>query len=450
MASADSLNPSNGMVANSGAYRALVASAASNPEQMERLYQTACRAGAASAFAETITTAHQESPENLLYSAWYYRLHPPVADGAPGWFASMWTWVAPIGVILGLALWILSEPTMKGAANSPLLAFVVGPLVALAIVLFLATGGRRTLAMLFAGVALAAMSVYTVLLPGSLSDARAVLILLHVPLLAWAAIGLAALGWRSNARDRFAFITKSLEAIGTGGVFGIAGGIFAAVAIGLFEVLSIHLPNEVIRLVVSLVAGLVTVFAVATVYDPALAPARQEFGRGFGRVLTVLMRVLLVLSLIVLAIYIVTIPLNFSAPFEDRATLIIYNVMLFGVIALLVGGAPVNADDLAPQTHAWLRGVIIAVAALTALVSIYALAATVYRTTLGDLTMNRTTIIGWNIINIALLIALLIRQVRATRETWVAAIQSVFAWGAIAYVVWAAVVGLALPWVFAH
>ena len=35
MASADSLNPSNGMVANSGAYRALVASAASNPEQGE-------------------------------------------------------------------------------------------------------------------------------------------------------------------------------------------------------------------------------------------------------------------------------------------------------------------------------------------------------------------------------------------------------------------------------
>jgi hypothetical protein len=28
------------------------------------------------------------------------------------------------------------------------------------------------------------------------------------------------------------------------------------------------------------------------------------------------------------------------------------------------------------------------------------------------------------------------------------AIQSVFAWGAIAYVTWAAVVGLALPWLF--
>ena len=450
MESADALNPSNDMAASRDSYRALIASAATNPEQMERIYQAARRAGASSAFADAITAAHQESPENLLLSAWHYRLHPPVVDGAPGRFASMWTWVAPIGIVLGLAFWILSEPGMKGAANSPLVAFLVGPLVALAIVLFLATGGRRTLAMLFAGVALGAMSVYVVLLPNAISDTRAALILLHVPLLAWAAIGLAALGWRSGARDRFAFITKSLEAIGTGGVFGIAGSIFAAVAIGLFEVLSIHLPDEIIRLALSLVAGLVTAFAVATVYDPALAPARQEFGRGFGRVLNVLMRVLLVLSLVVLAIYVVAIPFNFSAPFEDRSTLIIYNVMLFGVIALLVGGAPVNADDLSPQTQSWLRGVIIAVAALTALVSIYALAATIYRTALFDFTINRTTIIGWNIINIALLIGLVIRQVRATRETWVAAIQWVFAWGAIAYVVWAAIVGLALPWVFAQ
>ncbi|HEU4784784.1 MAG TPA: hypothetical protein VFS83_15705, partial [Ktedonobacterales bacterium] len=120
-------------------------------------------------------------------------------------------------------------------------------------------------------------------------------------------------------------------------------------------------------------------------------------------------------------------------------------------IAVLIGSTPVNSDDLSPQMQSLLRGAIVAVAALTALVSLYALAATVYRTSVFDgLTMNRTTIIGWNIINIALLIALLVGQIRASRENWAVAIQAVFAWGAIAYVVWAAVVGLALPWLFAR
>src|SRR5690349_3925020 len=191
-------------------------------------------------------------------------------------------------------------------------------------------------------------------------------------------------------------------------------------------------------------------FAVATVYDPARRPDQQEFARGLGWLLTVLMRVLLALSVVVLAMYVVAIPFNFTAPFENRSTLIIYNVMLFGVISVLIGSVPVNSDGLSPRMQSLLRGAIIAVAALTALVSLYALTATVYRTaTFDGLTMNRTTIIGWNVINITLLIALLVGQIRASRERWTVAIQSVFAWGAIAYVVWAAAVGLALPWLFA-
>jgi hypothetical protein len=450
MTSADSLNPIHGLPVAGTDYLALIRGAGANPEALERLYQAARRAGGGGAFRAAIAAAHQESPENLLYGAWYYRLHQPDAEGMARRFAGISTWAVPIGVVLGMALWIFSDST-SFRVHTPLLIFLAAPLVALAIVVFLAMSGRRSLAQALAGVALGAMVAYIFLLPASISSSQGALVALHLPLLAWGAIGLAALGWRSSSRARFGFITKSLEAIGTGGVFGIAGGIFAVVAIGLFEALDVQVPDIVIRLVVGLIAGLVTIIAIATVYDPALAPDQQEFGRGFGRLLNVLMRVLLALSLIVLVVYVVVIPFNFGAPFQDRTTLIIYNVMLFGVIAVLIGSTPVNSDDLAPQMQSLLRGAIIAVAALTALVSLYALAATVYRTAAFDgLTMNRTTIIGWNVINIALLIALLVGQIRASRENWTVAIQSVFAWGAIAYVIWAAVVGLALPWLFAQ
>ena len=448
MASADSLNPSGAVANGVDSYRVAIRGAAANPEALERIYQTARRTGASAAFTQAIAAAHQEAPDNLLLSAWYYRLHPPESANAAGRFMQTWLSIIPIGLVLGLALAVFSSPSPDFRANAPLLVFLAPPIVALAIILFLAMGGRRMLAQPLAVVALGAMIAYIFLLPNPLSDGRAVLILIHVPLLAWAAIGLAALGIRSTTGARFAFITKSIEAIGSGGVFGAAGVVFATVAIALFEVLGVHLPEEIFRLVVSLIVGLVLMFAVATVYDPARRPDQQEFARGLGWLLTVLMRVLLALSVVVLAMYVVAIPFNFTAPFENRSTLIIYNAMLFGVIAVLIGSVPVNSDGLSPRMQSLLRGAIIAVAALTALVSLYALAATVYRTSIYDFTMNRTTIIGWNLINIALLIALLVGQIRASRERWAASIHAVFAWGAIAYVIWAAVVGLALPWIF--
>lgn len=448
MESADSLHPSEGEPTLAASYLTAIRGASTNPEAIENLFRAASREGGASAFASAVTSAHDAAPDNLLFSAWYYRLRQIAEDSSTGRFTRAWLWIVPIGVLLGLAITVSSDPALAFKVGVPLLAFLVGPLVAFAIVLFLASGGRRSLALPLAGVALGLMTVYVFLLPGSISNARAVLVVLHLPLLAWAAIGLAALGWRSSSGQRFAFITKSLEAIGTGGVFGIAGGIFAAVAIGMFNVLDVRLPNVVMRLVVGLVAGLVAMFAVATVYDPSLAPGQQEFGRGFGKVLTVLMRVLLALSLVVLVVYIVAIPFNFAAPFQNRNTLIIYNMMLFGIIALLIGSTPMTADGVAARVQPLLRGTIIAVAALTTLVSLYALTAIIYRASIDGLTMNRTTVIGWNIINIALLLAVLARQVRTSREAWSLALQQVFAWGAIAYVVWAAVAGLALPWLF--
>jgi len=82
---------------------------------------------------------------------------------------------------------------------------------------------------------------------------------------------------------------------------------------------------------------------------------------------------LLPLTLIVLAIYLVAIPFYFSARLENRDVLIIYNLMLFAIVGLL--------------------------------------------------TPNRLTVIGWNSINIGILGSLIVTQIRAGREGWVEALQ---------------------------
>jgi uncharacterized membrane protein len=157
------------------------------------------------------------------------------------------------------------------------------------------------------------------------------------------------------------------------------------------------------------------------------------------------MWLLLPLSLVVGAIYLVAIPFNFLGPFRSRELLFVYNAMLFAVLALLVGATPVHEEDLPARYGKWLRTGILALAAMAVVVSLYALSATVYRTLQGALTPNRLTVIGWNIINIAILVVMLYRLVRRRTEAWSEAVHSAIGQGTVAYIFWTAALVLGLP-----
>jgi hypothetical protein len=82
------------------------------------------------------------------------------------------------------------------------------------------------------------------------------------------------------------------------------------------------------------------------------------------------------------------------------------------------------------------------------LVSVYALAAILYRTSIDRLTPNRLAFIGWNGINILLLILLLIYQYQAKTKEWLQQLYRAYSAGTILYGVWTVVVILAIPWLF--
>ena len=231
---------------------------------------------------------------------------------------------------------------------------------------------------------------------------------MHLPLLAWAGVGAYLIARHRDPANRFSFLIKSLEVFILGGLFVIAGGLFTAITFGLFQALDVDLPEVVQRLFIAGGGGLIPVVATAVIYNPAQPPAEQAFDEGLSKLVALLMRILLPLALLVLLVYLAFIPFNFRAPFENRDVLIVYNGMLFAVVALLVGATPVRLADVAPGLGRWLRLGIIAVAALALIVSLYALAAILYRTVLDRLTPNRLAFIGWNVVNIGLLALVLL------------------------------------------
>jgi hypothetical protein len=281
--------------------------ARSNPQRLEALYQTARDAGAEERFREALLASYREFPTNLLYAAWYYRLQLSAARSEPHARAADWQLAIPISVALGLVYFALSDPAWVIMRGVPYLAMLWAPLAALAILWFVTLVARRGyVRAALVSVGLIALSAY-VLTVGQLVGSAAAntyltLMALHVPLLAGCAVGLAVLGWRSSASDRFGFLTKSIEVIATAGVAAIAGGIFVGLTYAIFQAIGVTLPDVMTRLLVAGGAGLIPVLAVAAVYDPRLAPHAQDFRRGFARVLAILMRALLPLTLLVLVI----------------------------------------------------------------------------------------------------------------------------------------------------
>lgn len=442
-------------------YQEKVGLLADDPEQLEQLYQTAVRQGTATEFHQAIEASYAGAPGNLLYAAWHVRLRQAAVEAGTSFVA--WAWVIPLALANGLVFWFLSDErftiTIQGAGLVgrdflPAVFLLAGPVAAVFVLAYLTGAGRRAwgLGAVVAAVLLGAAGYVLLVYPQTgtrpFQEQYLTLMAFHLPLLAWAGVGAFLVHDHRDAENRFAFLIKSLEVGIMGGLFLIAGGLFTGITIGLFDALDVTFPESVQRLFIAGGAGLIPVVAVAVIYNPRLAPARQSFSDGLSKLVALLMRVLLPLTLLVLAVYLVFVAFNFREPFENRDVLIIYNAMLFAVVALLVGATPLRQRDLSPGLSRLLRAAIVAVAALALLISLYALAAIVYRTVNDRLTPNRLAFIGWNVVNVVLLAVLLFHQLRAGPGEWVRALHHAFSVGTVLYAVWTAVVILATPWLF--
>jgi hypothetical protein len=447
-------------------YYDTVSTLAEDPEQLELVYQEALKAGEVDVFKQAIDASHTNAPENLLYAAWFHRLKHTVAQ-AKGYVVA-WAWVIPLAVLNALLFWWLSDDRFMIATEGfqgtqsnymPAIVLLVGPLSAIFVLIYLAAVGRkrwplRPLAMSgLIGVVLLAVSAYVLLTYPQLGtvpfqEQYLTLMAMHLPLLAWAGVGAFSIARHRDPANRFSFLIKSLEVFIVGGLFVIAGGLFTAITIGLFGALDVDFPELVQRLFIAGGGGLIPVVATAVIYNPTVPPAEQAFDEGLSKLVALLMRILLPLTLLVLLVYLAFIPFNFRAPFENRDVLIIYNGMLFAVVVLLVGATPVSLANISSRLARWLRLAIVAIAVLALIVSLYALAAILYRTVLDRLTPNRLAFIGWNLINIGLLALVLVFQVRATEKRWLHGLHRAYSAGTVAYAVWTLAMILSLPWLF--
>jgi hypothetical protein len=448
-------------------YSTAIESALNDPKSLEELYQEARGAGETGEFAAEVASRYSSSRENVLLAAWYYRLQPEAARAASQTIERgreiNWRLAIALSIALSVIYWLLAGDISSPGLQFPNIFLGWMPAAACMIIasLVLATWRRQPISgsarypflasprgALLIIFGLVAITAYAYWMAASSHVAYRTLMVLHLPLLAWIAVLLYIVGPGSDDPNRFAALIKSAEIVLTGGIFFGAAMAFVAITMGLFGAIGVNFPEPVQRWLFVGVPGLIPVLAVALVYDPNLPPAAQRIDQGLPKLIFSVARIFLPFALMVGVIYILLIPANFFKPFEQREVLIVYNAMLFGVMALLVFATPLDVADVPERWRTNLRRAILALAVLTVLVSLYALSATVYRTVIGGLTINRVTVVGWNVINIALLCLFLYRQFRYGRTKWIPSTQSVFRIGIIGYAIWTVFIVVAIPILF--
>ena len=426
-----------------------------NPKLLENLFLTAQQENQLTEFDADLQTCYQEASDNVLYAAWYYRLQRAErGDDQADSGRVNWKLAVPLATMIGLIFWALSldDLGLNFADGMPYLmqiwALIAGAFVIAFLTLTTKRHLERAIAVLIGFLGFGAYAMLFSILPNDRNYQT--LAAVHLPLLAWIGVGVTVL-WRKSAhQNRFTFLIKSVDVIVRCGVYAAGGAAFVAMTYALFQTIDIHIPEEVEKLIFPGGIGVIILLATVSTYDPRFEPVAQNFRFGLSKLVSTLMRLLMPLTLLVLIVfgYFILQPENFWIPFNDRDALITYNAVLFAVVFLLVGAIPVRAKDLPQKIQSPLRKGAIAVAILTVLVSLYAMSATLYRTYLGTITMNRMAVIGWNTINIGILILLIYRLLRSGQDGWVQSAQSTFGTGMYAYIVWTIFIILFVPFIF--
>jgi len=427
--------------------------AQNNVADLEQLYRQAEADGETHVFKEAIAQGIAKQPQHTLFLAWAYRLNLlPAVENTDVHIAQRNHWQKAIGIslVLGFLFLLLSgnqPPVPFPNPKHPHFWLGWSPILALAVLTFLSPLNRANGQPYgIWGIVIVVIGAFTTFAFWHQTGAIAVLAALHLPFVVWAAIGASVVRQHNNPAIQFhAFSVKSVETVLTGGIYFGAFMIFLMLTYGIFSALNIKIADSTMQKAVAWGIGAISLLSLASVYNPSISPTAQNWTSGLTRLLGILTRLLLPLTLGVLALYtFYFIPVYFWRPFEERDVLMVYNATIIAILVLIaLSVAYTDGQTLRQQTL--LRHALHVLGFLTGLLNLYALVAIIYRINTYDLTPNRYAVFGWNMITLMILVVIIVTLWRAQPNTWAIKLRESLARISILTIVWALWVLFILP-----
>ena len=171
-----------------------IQAAKNDPQKLEQLYQTAQKEGRSEVFQSDLLACYQETPDNLLYAAWFYRFQQTAEPAVKPRREVNWVLAVPLSILTGLIFWALSDlENLIYLDHLPILALWWSPIATMSALIFMTvTAKSNRVRALALGLGLFAATAYAMLLAPGLDVSWKInhyidLAAIHIPLLCWIA-----------------------------------------------------------------------------------------------------------------------------------------------------------------------------------------------------------------------------------------------------------------------
>ena len=403
-----------------------------NPEFLETAYR---KDGAA--FKQAFVEAYPTVKDELLAKAWYERLNYKQSDISWG-IKNEWKVVTLLAILVATVALL---PNFINVEQDIFYAKNVGFIVFPALMVYFVWKQHQPLNKLIAPLVITLISaLYINLLPAPLKSDSVSQAFFHLPLFLWVIFGYVYIGGDFTATGKkINFLRFNGDLVVLSGLMLIAGGLFTAITINLFEVLKVNITTIYFNYFVAIGLSIVPLFAAYLI---------ENNGYLVHKVSPVIARIFTPLVTITLFVYLVTIFFTGTYPTANRDYLLLFNVLLIAVMALILfslSEVAKHAQQKSNQIILWVLSV------LAIIVNGIALGAILYRINDFGFTPNRLAVLGGDIlilVNLLLVSFNLFKVVNGRVE--VEKVESSIALFLPLYFVWTAFVTFGFPILFQY
>ena len=402
---------------------ALIITNISNPAALEQLYRSN-----PAAFARAFESVYPQISSQVSAHIWRERL----VVSTTSW-GSMSDWVV-VGIFALLAGFLMQLPDIFSISHDYYfprnMSFIVMP----GIGAYFAYKQGMSLRQLLAPLAILAASILFInLLPEK--STTLLLTCLHIPILIWLSVGYIFAG--SDPGKRMDFLRYHGDLVVMTTVIGLAGGLFTALTINLFNLIQLKIEDFYFRYLVLSILPSVPLFATFLVRQNASL---------VSKISPVIARIFTPLVTLTLAIFLVAIIYSGKDPYNDREFLLLFNGVLIGVMALILFSLGEATKQNASRVHQYF---LFALAVLAIIDNGIALSAIGFRLMEYGITPNRLAVLGSNAL-------VMVHMMITTQKLWsflkgnerIEAVEKSLTSYLPFYAVWAAIVSFVFPLLF--
>lgn len=402
----------------------------SNPEKLEKLYRSS-----PASFTQAFHEVYPQIKSELTAQIWYERLRN-IQDEITWGGLKDWGFVGIAALIVAFFMQLPDLFSISHDVYFPRnMSFIVMP----GIGAYFAYKQGLSIQQLAVPLFIMLFSILFInFLPTGTASDTLILSCIHLPILLWMLVGFIFSGANlAITSKRIDFLRFHGDLLVMCAVIVLAGGLFTALTINLFNLIDIKIENFYFRyLVLSALPSVPLLATLVVQQNPTLV----------SRISPVIARIFTPLVTGMLVIFLAAFIYTGKDPYNDREFLLIFNGILLGVMALLLFSVSEATKESASQFQ---RLSLIVLAFLAIVNNGIALSAIVFRLFELGLTPNRLAVLGSNmlvLLNLILVTRQLVGLIKGQKN--LSDVEAGMTRFLPYYALWAAVVSFVFPFVF--